>query len=153
MNISVKEFTPSLMNKDESSISANCHVVINNGSVENPCENTTGNVVYPIVSTLSNPDLSEHLAICFSKILKSNNPTLIANIIDTSGKVIISIQDLAKAVAFIIHKDYNDVRISYIDNDFDCCSKINPIHSISKIEIGTQDFNLNWNKKYNSLLK
>ena len=95
------------MNKDESSISANCHVVINNGPVENPCENTTGNIVYPTVSRLNNPDLSEHLAICFSKILKSNNPTLIANIIDTSGKVIISIQDLAKAVALIIHKDYN----------------------------------------------
>ena len=58
------------MNKDESSISANCHVVINNGSVENPCENTTGDVVYPTISTLSNPDLSEYLAICFSKILK-----------------------------------------------------------------------------------
>ena len=87
MNISVKEFTPSLMNKDESSISANCHVVINNGPVENPSENLTGNVIYPNVNTISNPDLSEHLAICFSKILKSNNPTLIANIIDTSGKV------------------------------------------------------------------
>ena len=149
MNISVKEFTPSLMNKDESSISANCHVVINNGPVENPSENLTGNVIYPNVNTISNPDLS----ICFSKILKSNNPTLIANIIDTSGKVIISIQDLAKAVALITHKDYNDVRISYIDNDVDCCSKINPIHSISKIKIGTQDFNLIWNKKYNSLLK
>ena len=118
------------MNKDESSISANCHVVINNGPVENPCENTTGNIVYPTVSRLNNPDLSEHLAICFSKILKSNNPTLIANIIDTSGKVIISTQDLAKAVALITHKDYNDDRISFIDNDVDCCSKINPIHSI-----------------------
>ena len=96
MNISVKEFTPSLMNKDESSISANCHVVINNGSVENPCENTTGNVVYPTVSRLNNPDLSEHLAICFSKILKSNNPTLIANIIDTSGKVITVFRILPK---------------------------------------------------------
>ena len=120
MNISVKEFTLSLMNKDESSISANCHVVINNGPVENTCENTSGNIVYPTVSRLNNPDLSEHLAICFSKILKSNNPTLI----DTSGKVIISIQDLAKAVALITHKDYNDFRISYIDNDVDCCSKI-----------------------------
>ncbi len=107
MNISVKEFTPSLMNKDESSISANCHVVINNGPVENPSENLTGNVIYPNVNTISNPDLSEHLAICFSKILKSNNPILIANIIDTSGKVIIGIQDLAKAVAVITHKDYN----------------------------------------------
>ncbi len=138
MNISVKEFTPSLMNKDESSISVNCHGVINNGPVENTCENTTGNVVYPNVNTISNPDLSEHLAICFSKILKSNKPTLIANIIDTSGKVRISIQDLVNAVALITNKDYNDVRISYIDNDVDRCSKINPIHSISKIKIGNK---------------
>ncbi len=75
------------MNKDESSISANCHGVINNGPVDNPCDNTTGNVVYHTISTLSNPDLSEHLAICFSKILKSNKPTFIANINDTTGKV------------------------------------------------------------------
>ena len=156
MNISVKEFTPSLMNKDDSSISAKCSVVINNNSnlPTNESSNnnfTTRNVEYPNVSEIPNPELSDHLAVCFSKILKSNNPDLIANVIDSSGKVIIGIKGLAKAISLITHKDYDDVRISYVENDVSCCSKINPIHTIAKIKIGTQDFNLNWNNEYNIL--
>ena len=162
MNISVKEFTPSLMNKDDSSISAKCSVVINNNSnlpTNDPTINdnnnnnnfTSRNVEYPNVSEIINPELSDHLAVCFSKILKSNNPDLIANVIDSSGKVIISIKGLAKAISLITHKDYDDVRISYVENDTGCCSKINPIHTIAKIKIGTQDFNLNWNNEYNIL--
>ena len=156
MNISVKEFTPSLMNKDDSSISANCHVVINNGPVDQNSSSTgnpttQGTLQYPAVTDIPNPELSDHLAVCFSKILKTNNPDLIANIIDTSGKVIIGINGLAKAVSLITHKDYGDVKISYVDNDVGCCSKFNPIHDIAKIKIGTQDFNLNWNNEYNIL--
>jgi len=166
MNISVKEFTPSLMNKDDSSISANCHVVINNNSTipsndssinennnfTNSGVSTNRDIGYPNVSSeILNPELSDHLAVCFSKILKSNNPDLIANVIDSSGKVIIGIKGLAKAIALITHKDYDDVRISYVENDVSCCSKINPIHTIAKIKIGTQDFNLNWNNEYNIL--
>lgn len=159
MNISVKEFTPSLMNKDDSSISANCHVVINNNSnlpsndssINENNNFTNRDVGYPDVSQIPNPELSDHLALCFSKILKSNNPDLIANIIDTSGKVIIGINGLAKAIALITHKDYGDIKISYVENDAGCCSKFNPIHDIAKIKIGTQDFNLNWNNEYNIL--
>jgi len=76
---------------------------------------------------------------------------LIANVIDSSGKVIIGIKGLAKAISLITHRDYDDVRISYVENDVSCCSKINPIHTIAKIKIGTQDFNLNWNNEYNIL--
>ncbi len=157
MNISVKEFTPSLMNKDESSVSANCHVVINNGPVETntndptTSSSTTTTTHYPSVNTMINPELSDHLAKCFSSILKTNNAKLIANIIDMSGKVIISIEDLAKAISLITNQSYNDVKISYVENDTGCCAKINPIHAISKIKIGTQDFNLNWNNEYNIL--
>lgn len=158
-NVSVKEFTPSLINRDDSSINASCHVVINN---QTPVERLPGaastietqattpaSPQYP--SVVSNPDLSDHLAVCFSKILKTNNPQLIANVIDMSGKVIIPINDLAKAVSLITHQDYSKVKISYVENDAKCCSKINPIHSIAKIKIDTQDFNLNWNSEYNIL--
>jgi len=75
MNISVKEFTPSLMNKDESSISTNCHVVINNLSSTDNLQghNPPQPVNYPEIphegtTPAACPELDQHLAICFSKI-------------------------------------------------------------------------------------
>ena len=101
--IKISEFNPSISNKKESSNSANCKVIINNSpstSQSNPTletsisTNPTGqtgpislNNYVPEYSTSENlmlreNELSKHLAVSFSNILKSNNPKLIANLVD-----------------------------------------------------------------------
>ena len=175
--IKISEFNPSISNKKESSTSANCKVIINNSpnvstatSTSTPTLETipetveslntsatpTLNNYVPEYTTSNNlmlreNDLFKHLAVSFSNILKSNNPKLIANLIDQSGKVILSASDLITAIALILGINDSSVKISYEDPEAGCLAKVNPIKKISSIKANGYDFQLAFNREYNTL--
>ena len=163
--IKISEFNPSISNKKESSTSANCKVIINNSpttsgatpTLETSTQTTpTLNNYVPEYTTSDNlmmreNDLFKHLAVSFSNILKSNNPKLIANLVDQSGKVILSASDLITAIALILGINESSVKISYEDPEAGCLAKVNPIKKISSIKVNGYDFQLAFNKEYNTL--
>ena len=166
--IKISEFNPSISNKKESSNSANCKVIINNspsGSISPSTSQTnptgqTGpislNDYVPEYSTSENlmlreNELFKHLAVSFSNILKSNNPKLIANLVDQSGKVILAANDLVTAISLILGINESSVKINYEDPEAGCLGKINPIKKISSIKTNGYDFQLHFNKEYNTL--
>ena len=164
--IKISEFNPSISNKKESLTSANCKVIINNSptstsvpTLETPSQASstpTLNNYVPEYTTSDNlmmreNDLFKHLAVSFSNILKSNNPKLIANLVDQSGKVILSASDLITAIALILGINDSSVKISYEDPEAGCLAKVNPIKKISSIKANGYDFQLAFNKEYNTL--
>ena len=163
--IKISEFNPSISNKKESLTSANCKVIINNSpttsgatpTLETSTQTTpTLNNYVPEYTTSDNlmlreNDLFKHLAVSFSNILKSNNPKLIANLVDQSGKVILSANDLITAIALILGINDSSVKISYEDPEAGCLTKVNPIKKISSIKANGYDFQLAFNKEYNTL--
>ena len=96
-------------------------------------------------------DLFKHLAVSFSNILKSNNPKLIANLVDQSGQVILAANDLVTAISLILGINESSVKINYEDPEAGCLGKINPIKKISSIKTNGYDFQLHFNKEYNTL--
>ena len=172
--IKISEFNPSISNKKESSTSANCKVIINNTPssseilttekpkdpepipIMTPCVEPTLNNYVPEYTTsntlmLRENDLFKHLAVSFSNILKSNNPKLIANLVDQSGKVILSAHDLVTAISLILGINESLVKISYEDPEAGCLAKVNPIKKISSIKANGYDFQLAFNREYNTL--
>jgi hypothetical protein len=107
-----------------------------------------------VESSINLEELYKLLAITFSHILKDNNPKLIANIIDNSGKIIVDAGNLVKIIALITNSPETDIHIEYVNNDGNgctACTKINPIKKIENIKIGYVDFKLGYNDKYNIL--
>ena len=171
--IKISEFNPSISNKKESSNSANCKVIINNSTSTNiPTNPLTSTTISPDeTSSQTNPTLNnyvpeynssdntmlrenslfKHLAVSFSNILKSNNPKLIANLVDQSGKVILAANDLVTAISLILGINESSVKINYEDPETGCLGKINPIKKISSIKTNGYDFQLHFNKEYNTL--
>jgi hypothetical protein len=106
------------------------------------------------VNAVSMEELYKLLALTFSTILKDNNPKLIANIIDNSGKIIVEAGNLIKIIALLTNSLESDIHIEYVNNDgagCSACAKINPIKKIENIKIGYVDFKLGYNDKYNIL--
>ena len=168
--IKISEFNPSISNKKESSNSANCKVIINNSTTreapftstsissdETPTQtNPTLNNYVPEYTSSDNTmlrenDLFKHLAVSFSNILKSNNPKLIANLVDQSGKVILAANDLFTTISLILGINESSVKINYEDPEAGCLGKVNPIKKISSIKANGYDFQLAFNKEYNTL--
>ena len=121
-----------------------------------PCVEPTLNNYVPEYTTsntlmLRENDLFKHLAVSFSNILKSNNPKLIANLVDQSGKVILSAHDLVTAISLILGINESLVKISYEDPEAGCLAKVNPIKKISSIKANGYDFQLAFNREYNTL--
>ena len=149
--------------------SNSCSVVINNVKQKETVPSYPQQVVYPSVAptymtrnvsveseqTLNLEELYKLLAITFSNILKDNNPKLIANIMDNSGKIIVDAANLIKIISLLCGVVETDIHIEYIskDKEVGCtgCSKINPIKQIENIKIGYVDFKLGFNDKYNML--
>ena len=67
------------------------------------------------------------LSSILSDVLKDNNPKLIINVIDTSGKIIIKGEDLIKLIAIKTKKREQDINLRYKDNEPGCLTKISPI--------------------------
>ena len=104
--------------------------------------------------TVNLEELYKLLAITFSNILKDNNPKLIANIIDNSGKIIVDASNLIRIIALITNSLEGSIHIEYVNKDKEggcTVSKINPIKQIENIKIGFVDFKLGYNDKYNIL--
>ena len=159
--IKISDFSPHVAksNTDHNSSCANCKVIINNND---------GKALYPDPSNIevqpqfverevnvdiSNESLYKHLAVTFSEILKSNNAKLIANVLDSTGKVIISANDLVQAIALILEENVNNVKLSYEDPEPGCsCKSISPIKKINSIKINGLDFQTQYNKEYNVLM-
>ena len=121
-----------------------------------PCVEPTLNNYVPEYTTsntlmLRENDLFKHLAVSFSNILKSNNPKLIANLVDQSGKVILAANDLVTAISLILGINQSLVKISYEDPEAGCLAKVNPIKKISSIKANGYDFQLAFNREYNTL--
>ena len=89
------------------------------------------------------------LSSILSSILKDNNPKLIINLIDASGKIIITGEQLIELIAIKTRNDKNNVNIQYKDEEPGCLSKVNPIKSISNIKINNETFSLKYNADYN----
>lgn len=167
--IKISEFTPCIAQNKESTSNANCKVIINNNteritdqeisypsvktrSVEAPVLDTSVPMYTPAENAVdTDKELYHHLAKSFSRILKTNNPSLIANLIDQSGKVILSADDLATAISLTLGIDLNGVRINYENPDAGCLGRINPIKRITAIKVNGYDFNLMYNRQYNNL--
>ena len=91
------------------------------------------------------------LSATLSNILKDNNPRLVINLIDNSGKIVIDAATLIELIAIKTNTDANAVNIQYKDEEPTCISKVNPIRKISNIKINNETFSLKYNAEYNIL--
>ena len=96
-------------------------------------------------------DLYKTIAKTYGQILKDNNPKLVANLIDQSGRVIVDAESLVRIVALVCQVVPESVNISYEVKETGCCGKLNPIKNIEAIKVGGLDFKLTYNEKYNML--
>ena len=96
-------------------------------------------------------DFYKLLSSILSDVLKDNNPKLIINVIDSSGKIIIRGEDLIKLIAIKTKKRDQDINLRYKDNEPGCLTKISPIKLIEDIKINNESFNLRYNAEYNIL--
>ena len=96
-------------------------------------------------------ELYKLIASTFGDILKTNNSKLIANIIDTSGKVIVDAVNLVNIIALACQVSAEDVTIEYEAKEGGCCASITRIKKIENIKIGSYDFKLAYNEIYNNL--
>ena len=96
-------------------------------------------------------DLYKTIAKTYGHILKDNNPKLVANLIDQSGRVIVDAESLIKIVALVCQAQPESINIEYELTGGGCCAKINPIKRIEAIKVAGLDFKLTYNEKYNML--
>lgn len=108
---------------------------------ESPTQSLNGNEL----------DLYKTIAKTYGHILKDNNPKLVANLIDQSGRVIVDAESLIKIVALVCQAQPESVNIEYELTGGGCCAKINPIKRIEAIKVAGLDFKLTYNEKYNML--
>ena len=91
------------------------------------------------------------LSSILSAVLKDNNPKLIINLIDMSGKIIIRGEDLIKLIAIKTKTHETDINLRYRDNEPGCIHKFSPIKTVEDIKINNESFNLRYNAEYNIL--
>ena len=97
-------------------------------------------------------ELYKTLSLTLANILKTNNIKLLANLIDTSGKVILDAISLVKLIGLITDTPQEQVSIEYqTKEDVGCLSKNNPVKIIETIKVNHQDFKLCFNQQYNIL--
>ena len=132
-------------------------------SVINQVNPDQGAVAYPSESTQIQAlqqqlEDSEHelkfyklLSSTLSNILKDNNPKMLINLLDMSGKIIIEATDLIELIAIKTNTDKNLIDIQFRDEDVSCIARVNPIKEISNIKIDNETFQLKYNKAFNIL--
>ena len=96
-------------------------------------------------------DFYKLMSSILSDVLKDNNPKLIINVIDSTGKIIIKGEDLIKLIAIKTKKQDKDINLRYKENEPGCLTKISPIKLIEDIKINNESFNLKYNAEYNIL--
>ena len=91
------------------------------------------------------------LSSTLSNILRDNNPKLLINFIDQSGKVIIEAPTLIELIAIKTNSDPNSVNIQWCDEETNCLAKVSPVKNIKNIKIDNETFSLKYNREYNIL--
>ena len=91
------------------------------------------------------------LSTTLSNILRDNNPKLLINLIDQSGKVIIEARTLIELIAIKTNSDPNSVNIQWSEEETGCLAKVSPVKNISNIKIDNETFSLKYNREYNIL--
>ena len=91
------------------------------------------------------------LSSTLSNILRDNNPKLLINLIDQSGKVIIEAPTLIELIAIKTNSDPNSVNIQWCDEETNCLAKVSPVKNIKNIKIDNETFSLKYNREYNIL--
>ena len=91
------------------------------------------------------------LSSTLSNILKDNNPKMLINLIDQSGKIIIEATTLIELIAIKTNADKNAINISYRDEDLGCFAKVSPVKEIANIKINNETFSLRYNAAFNIL--
>ena len=125
----------------------NVSVVVNTRDISEPLNETSNeennelkneNKFYKLLSTT------------LSNILKDNNPKLLINLIDQSGKIIIEASTLIELIAIKTNVDSKLVNIQYAEvEEVNCLTKVSPIKNIKNIKIDNETFSLKFNKEYN----
>jgi hypothetical protein len=146
------------------SATATANVIINRNGKPTGGEDE---VVFPtsIPTPLSSDDIYDFVPEVFYKdlsqivtsILKDNNSTLLINVIDPSGKVILKAEDLIHLIAILTKATEDRIIISYnnpnLDAGLGCCGKvadkISPVKTIKGITINNNDFQFAFNKEFN----
>lgn len=105
-----------------------------------------------------NIEIYKKLVEILTSTLTSNDKKLIANIIDTTDKIILSASELCELIALTLTTDEYEVKaadviISYHDDIITSCCKvhISPFKHILSIKINNQDFKTFQNEAYNVL--
>ena len=144
-----------VVNADTSGQSANFQIPI-------PPQPDLGGVMYPPIlpqeATVQLPpeqqnelDFYKLLSSILSDVLKDNNPKLLINVFDQSGKIILKGEDLIKLIAIKTQKQDRDINLRYKDDEPHCLSKVSPVKIIEDIKINNESFNLKYNAEYNIL--
>jgi hypothetical protein len=96
-------------------------------------------------------ELYKEIALTVSRILKSNNQKLLANLIDQSGKVIVDVTSLCVIIAKQLNVPIDSVHIEYVQKESGCLHRVSKIHDVSNIKINHVDYKWAYNEKYNIL--
>jgi hypothetical protein len=96
-------------------------------------------------------DLYKEIAITLSKILKSNNRKLFANLFDISGKIIIDPTSLCNIISKLLNIPIEMIHIEYILDSEGCCTRLTRIADVQDIKINHIGFKFGYNEKYNIL--
>ena len=106
-----------------------------------------------VVKTIDNKTEQMYLSIieAFGSILKEDNKTMLTNIIDMSGKVIIKAESLLKIIALACNTEPENVVINYLDEEVGCLHKFNPLKKIASIKVDNKDMFIQYNSNYNMI--
>lgn len=136
VNISVRPKTRSVPSSTERFLVVSRQPVITSEEIEN------------------NIDFLKKLNTILTNTLTCENRKLVANMIDSSGKVILTGQDLCEIIAEMLNIDAKQVNISYVEGQIESSCfriKILPFKEILNIKIDNQDFRSSQNEAYNVL--
>lgn len=102
----------------------------------------------------NNIEFIKKLNTILTNTLTNDNRKLVANMIDTTGKVILSGQDLCELIALMLSVESSQINITYSEPPIiSSCTKIKiiPFKEILNIKIDNQDFRSVQNEAYNIL--
>lgn len=120
-------------------------------SIEQPVLQTETATTVELETVKYERDFYKTLSLALSNILKDNNPKLIANLIDQTGKIIIGGSTLVELIALLTHKETSSIHIQYYDDEPVCFPKIKYLKTVSNIKIDNENFNFKYNAEYNIL--
>lgn len=122
--------------------------IIDKTTTEQQSTDTTDTAVFKAITTI------------LTDIIAKNDKQLISNILDTTGKIILTENDLKVVIATVIgNVNTTDISITTTDDELadvrcSCClkscnGKFNPFKAISKITIGEHNIKEKYIDKYN----